>query len=211
MKKLDVPTSSTSINVIVSDLYGVQLKRDETVMLSDFRQISALPEADVAFAIKNAGREALKVGSISVEQYVRELNLQLGTKLSVPEVREIWNRSLAVNKPMVALLRKLEEKGFVVILLSNLNAFDWQDAATLGLSGFERVLSYEVGMKKPDPRIFQLALTKTGMPAESHLYIDDQQRNVDVAESLGMKALRFTSYEKLLQSLAEYEVHVNID
>lgn len=196
----------SNIRVIVSDLYGVNLHRDEKAMLADFVAISGLPAEDVSQAIKGAGREALKIGTITPEEYVQQLNLHLGSKLSVEQVQEIWNRSLRADGSMVNLLNKLQEQGYLIVLLSNLNVFDWLDGGKLGLAHFDNVLSYMVQMKKPDPRIFHLAMEVNGLPPTSHLYIDDQQKNVDVARSLGMEAVRFTGYDDLLTTLAGFQI-----
>lgn len=54
------------------------------------------------------------------------------------------------------------------------------------------VLSYEVGCTKPDPRIYEVCLSALGVPAESALFVDDRQENLDAAGRLGMQVLHFT-------------------
>lgn len=205
-----VVTPLSTIKVIVSDLYGVNLHRSEKAMLADFMAVSGLPAEDVSQAIKASGREALKIGTISPEQYVQQLNLHLGSKLAVEQVQEIWNRSLRADATMVNLLHRLQDQGYLIVLLSNLNAFDWLDGSKLGLAHFDNVLSYTAHMKKPDPRIFHLAMAVNGLAAASHLYIDDQQKNVDVAKSLGMEAVLFTGYDDLLTTLADFQISPGI-
>lgn len=48
------------------------------------------------------------------------------------------------------------------------------------------VISAEVGLRKPDPAIYRLALDELGVAAEACAFVDDLERNVDVARSLGM-------------------------
>jgi putative hydrolase of the HAD superfamily len=48
------------------------------------------------------------------------------------------------------------------------------------------VISGEVGMRKPEERIFLLAAQRLGLPPEQCVFIDDIQANVDAAEALGM-------------------------
>jgi 2-haloacid dehalogenase len=62
------------------------------------------------------------------------------------------------------------------------------------------VSGYE-GVVKPDPRIFELLLSRFHLRASSTLVIDDSAANVEAARSLGMHALRFRSPEHLRAEL----------
>ncbi len=61
-------------------------------------------------------------------------------------------------------------------------------------------------MKKPDPNFFDLSLKRAECQAEEAVYVDDQQRHVDAATSLGMHGILYTDMENLLNSLASLEV-----
>jgi epoxide hydrolase-like predicted phosphatase len=68
----------------------------------------------------------------------------------------------------------------------------------------EMIISAEVGIVKPDPRIYKLALEKMGVhPAES-VFLDDVLVNVEAARSVGMSALQFTQPEKTLGELKQF-------
>ena len=54
------------------------------------------------------------------------------------------------------------------------------------------VVSYEVGLAKPDPRIFELCLSRLGAQAGEALFVDDRAENVAAAERLGLRTLLFT-------------------
>jgi putative hydrolase of the HAD superfamily len=62
-----------------------------------------------------------------------------------------------------------------------------------GLNGYLRVRlsSCYLGLRKPDPAIFRLALDILGRPAQRILFIDDREENADAASLEGMKAVRF--------------------
>ncbi|HBI17449.1 MAG: hypothetical protein UR60_C0002G0012 [Candidatus Moranbacteria bacterium GW2011_GWF2_34_56] len=61
--------------------------------------------------------------------------------------------------------------------------------------------SYEVGLKKPNPKIFKLMLTRLGVKADNCLFIDDNEENVFMASKLGIKAIRFHTSKKLIEEL----------
>lgn len=55
------------------------------------------------------------------------------------------------------------------------------------------VLSYKVGLAKPDEKIFQLAATRLGVQPSECIFVDDSQRYVDGALMAGMESILFTS------------------
>ena len=66
------------------------------------------------------------------------------------------------------------------------------------------VISAEVGCRKPDPEIYQLALGRLGVEAEETLFIDDFAHNVAAARKLGIRAHRFRSPGRLIEALARH-------
>jgi putative hydrolase of the HAD superfamily len=59
------------------------------------------------------------------------------------------------------------------------------------------VISCEVGLAKPDPRIFRLCLDRLGLSAAATLFVDDRADNVEGAASIGLRTLRFEGPDAL--------------
>ena len=59
------------------------------------------------------------------------------------------------------------------------------------------LISGEVGLIKPDPAIFELAIRRTGVEASQCLLIDDNAENVAAAKRLGMQGVLFRSADAL--------------
>ena len=59
------------------------------------------------------------------------------------------------------------------------------------------IVSYEVGVTKPDPRIYELCLAQLGVPAESALFVDDRADNIEAARRLGIQTLLFRGDESM--------------
>jgi epoxide hydrolase-like predicted phosphatase len=82
--------------------------------------------------------------------------------------------------------RQARAAGVRVGLLSNswgLSAYPWD---RLAASFDVRVISGEVGLRKPDPAIYELALDRLGVSADRTAFVDDLPGNVQVAQELGM-------------------------
>jgi putative hydrolase of the HAD superfamily len=63
------------------------------------------------------------------------------------------------------------------------------------------VISALVGLRKPDPRIYQLTADWLELPLSACLLVDDKQRNLSAAEATGMPGHLFRSVEQLEASL----------
>jgi len=59
------------------------------------------------------------------------------------------------------------------------------------------VISCEVGLSKPDPRIYELCLERLALPAASTLFVDDRADNVEGAARIGLRTLQFEGPDAL--------------
>ncbi len=65
------------------------------------------------------------------------------------------------------------------------------------------VISAEVGILKPDPRIFEMALDSLQVSANQAVFVDDFEVNIHGARKLGLHAIHFQSREQTLSELRE--------
>ncbi len=93
---------------------------------------------------------------------------------------------------MVAFCRSVRSQGVATGLLTN-NAAEfaafWRPLLPLDELFDDVVDSSEVGMRKPDPRIYQLALERLGAQPATTAFIDDAPGNVDGARRAGLHAV----------------------
>jgi 2-haloacid dehalogenase len=104
----------------------------------------------------------------------------------------------------VKILTELRRRAVPLYALSNWSA----ETFPHGLRRFEfltwfrdRVVSGEVGLIKPDPRIYHLLLERNGLAASDAVYIDDVKRNADAATALGLHGIHFTDPAALRREL----------
>lgn len=97
---------------------------------------------------------------------------------------------------MEALLLELRAAGAPLYAITNWSAETFPLARrkfpVLEVFDDAVVVSGEVGLIKPDPRIFELALGRFGLDAARCLFVDDSEHNVVAADRLGIRAERFT-------------------
>lgn len=93
-------------------------------------------------------------------------------------------------------------------ILSNMSTNEVPHLLGPELTGcFDKILvSGELGIGKPDMRAYLAAAHQLGEFPEECLVVDDSERNVAGAESVGMRAIQFHDAERLMQKLIEYGI-----
>jgi 2-haloacid dehalogenase/putative hydrolase of the HAD superfamily len=93
-----------------------------------------------------------------------------------------------------AAIEALHARGVALAGLTNMPS-STRDGTLAMSPAFQRlstiVVSGDVGLSKPDPRIFALTAERAGLPPEDLLFVDDSQRNVDAAIACGFDAHLF--------------------
>lgn len=111
-----------------------------------------------------------------------------------------------------ALLQELADKQIRCVGLSNFSALTFRGVPERYpiLDRLEGILiSGDVGVTKPDPRIYRLCEQRFGLDPEHLVFIDDSPANVDAARVLGWDALLFTDPTTLRAQLLERSLPVS--
>ena len=69
-----------------------------------------------------------------------------------------------------------------------------------------RVVSGEEKMRKPAPDFYHVLLTRFHLEPRDALFIDDNLRNVQAAEAIGIRSIHFKSPEQLKDALKQYGI-----
>lgn len=111
-----------------------------------------------------------------------------------PTVDEEYLAGHALNDGLGTFLSELRARGLAVHCLSN-DVSEWSKRLRVrfGLeSSIEHwIISGDVGVRKPDPRIYGRLLETTGLLPENCIFIDDRIPNLDAAREMGFQTLLF--------------------
>jgi len=195
-----------AISAVIWDLGGVLL-RGEVTSRQALADRMGMPREELEnLVFDNESGDRAQLGEISVDEHWENIRQQLG--LDAAEIREFrwqfWEGD-RLDVELVDAIRGLRGR-YKTGLLSN--AFsDLRQVVTTRLNfsdAFdEMVISAEVHMMKPDPRIYQVALQRLGVAAEEAVFIDDMLRNVEGARSQGMHAIHFRQRSQALGELEQ--------
>ena len=98
-----------------------------------------------------------------------------------------------VNQPVVEVLTELREHGIRTSIITN-NIAEFR-SRWWGVLPFEELFddivdSHEVGMRKPSPAIYKLAMRRVGLDDASRgVFLDDAMRNVEGARAVGLHGI----------------------
>ena len=96
------------------------------------------------------------------------------------------------SEPMVELVKELRAGGIRLgVLTNNVREFreNWRRMMPFDEWFDDIVDSHEVGLRKPNPKIYQLALARLGADAGRTAFLDDVATNVSAAESVGIRGV----------------------
>ena len=186
---------------LLFDFGGVLVDLDKQRCIESFRKLG-FDIAPFLGTYRQAGVFALfERGAINEEQFCDRIRQEMAGCEALPtnqQIIEAWeNYLLTVPNDRLDMLLKLREK-FEIHVLSNTNPVHWRMAEEIYFKykGLEIgdffihvFLSYELGVEKPQPEIFQAVVDGIGCPADEILFFDDAVANCEAARQFGLQAL----------------------
>ncbi|MBI9035704.1 MAG: HAD family phosphatase [Bacteroidales bacterium] len=196
-----------NIRNIIFDFGGVIYDIDFGRLKNAFRR-HGIEDYEALYA-KNKQNDLftdLEKGAISNEDFAGKFRLLTQLNISDQQVYDLWNEILVdyVKERIDAI--KEASSNYRLFLMSNTNrihysyfARQFQEQFVGALPDlFEKVyLSFEMGMVKPDSRIFEQILAENKLIAQETLFIDDLDTNVYSAIKSGIKGSILTSDQDL--------------
>jgi epoxide hydrolase-like predicted phosphatase len=195
------------IRAVIFDLGGVIVRTEDYSGRESLAQrlgISRLALEEIVFASESGSRSQL--GELTIEQHWENVRQYFSLSISEMEVfqRDYWAGD-RVDLDLVDYIRSLRP-AYRTALLSN--AFSdlrqvvterWKFADAFDVM----IISSEVGMTKPDPRIYHLAVERLGIEPGEAVFVDDFLHNVEGARAVGLQAIHFIDSHQVLQELHE--------
>lgn len=138
-------------------------------------------------------------GAESMYSYWQQYFKEWGVEVTEQEFTDFWFSAEKENTEMVALARELKGRGLRLFILSNnlRERSAYYDTHFLFLKElFEKqYYSWQTGFIKPDTRCFETVLNENNLEAGECIYFDDSEKNVAVAQSLGVESYLFEGPE----------------
>jgi putative hydrolase of the HAD superfamily len=188
----------SDVRAVLLDLYDTLAWTEWPTMRAELEERFGIGEAELLRAFTST-RQARSIGTYDSAEgdlraildaagipaepsLIRELN-DARVKAFIEDGVHLWDDSIPT-------LRELRARGLRTAIVSNC---DHSTRAIVDQLGFARetdavVLSFEVGVAKPDPGIYRAALDALGANPEEAVFVDDQAGYCDGAEALGIRS-----------------------
>ena len=202
------------IRAVICDFGGVLTTPLVRAFLA-YQEHSGISMADLGRAMVRVMAESegshplyeLERGQLTEAEFIGRLEAAIGGGAKLDGFGEKWFEHLDRNEPMIDYMRSLRDRGLRMALLTN-NVREWEPRWRAKLPEIDEIFevvvdSAFVGMRKPEPGIYELTLERLGDGTEARdcVFIDDTDVNCQAAEALGMVAVHFVDAEQAISEI----------
>ena len=196
-----------SIRAVFFDLGGVILRTEYQAPREHLAERLNLAYEDVYRAVfeSETSRKA-SLGTVSEDEHWSAVARKLGhSTTEASAIRTEFFAGDVIDRDLLDYIRSLRPRyttGVISNAWPNLRAYiaenKFEDA-------FDNLtISAEVGVMKPQPKIYQLALEQAKVRASEAVFVDDMPANIEAANTLGMHGILFRDPHETLAELKNF-------
>ena len=183
------------IKAIIFDCFGV-LTEDAWLAFC-----STLPAGEGLNQAKQLNHQ-YDAGVLSFDEFIQGVESVTGHKAQ--EIEDIiMHKDFSKNTALLEYIKNLKNR-YKIGLISNI-ATSWirDDFLTPEEQSYfdDMVFSFEVGVTKPNPKIYELAAERLGLWPEECIFTDDIERYCQAAEEVGMKSIVYSDFNQMKTEL----------
>lgn len=201
------------IKAITFDLDGVYFlhgKENFIANMWDKYQVSE-DEAKRVFLKSDQMNTLYKTGKMSDEEYWSWAKNEWKIHDPWEKLPELMVEGYELNGRVVEIVKQVRAKGYkTLVCTSNFPARINGLQKRFGfLDNFDATaLSFEVGFNKPDKRLFEELVRKSGVEAGEIAFADDFEPTVNAAKEVGISAFLYENFDQFLGQLREFGVKI---
>jgi len=201
------------IKGIIFDNGGVRESDTEKVMCRKFAQVLGKSKSYASVKkVFTALDHDFQVRKIDNREFCEILAKKLKTDVPVEKLEnvllDVYVKNSKFFQDVDEIVARLRKAGYKLAILSNIepNLAEFNKRRKL-YDGFDVVvLSCDVRLRKPDPKIFRLVLKRLSLKAEECFFVDDKIEHVKAAKKLGIHSILFKNSPQLERELRKLDV-----
>ena len=203
MKPQSAPMALTTV---IFDLGGVLVWTNWDRVTVSLAEMSGLTPERVMDEIETGeAGYAFMLDRLDRAEFHRRLTERLGLRQHPDAFFAMWSSIIAPNEEINSLVKRLKDR-YRLVLASNTDVLHYTRSLEVqeALRIFDHaLLSYELGLCKPDPEFFRSGLERLAIPPVECVFIDDREENVEAAQTLGIAGTQFVSTKQLESDLGD--------
>ncbi len=196
-----------AIRAVFFDFGGVIMRTEHQAPRQHLAERFKLEYDDIdriVFGSESARRAS--IGQITEEAHWAEVLKRL--KRPASEIKSFSDEFFGgdiIDRYLIEYIRSLRGKfhtGLISNAWSGLREFITREKV---IDIFDTVvISAEVGVVKPETKIYELALEQARVPAKEAVFVDDMKVNIEACEKIGMKGILFKDPQETIDQLNRY-------
>ncbi len=196
-----------SIRAVFFDLGGVILRTEYQAPREHLAERLNLTYEDVYRAVfeSETSRKA-SLGTVSEDEHWDAVTRKLGRPVTEAKtIRDEFFAGDMIDRGLLDFIRSLRPRyttGVISNAWPNLRAYIAENKFDDAFDSL--TISAEVGVMKPQPKIFQLALEQAKVQASEAVFVDDTPANIEAANMLGMHGILFRDPRETLAELKNF-------
>ncbi|MBL7154659.1 MAG: HAD family phosphatase [Phycisphaerae bacterium] len=194
------------IESVIFDWGGVLIDDPAPSRLRYCAEALTVCEEDLAGAFNRFAPDFQK-GAISEDLFWQKVCVELS--VPPPKRRSLWadgfDAAYVPRPDMFAMAAALQRQGCKTAVLSNTEVPAMDYFHRMRYDMFDvLVFSCAEGTRKPELRIYGIAVEKLGSPPGRTVYIDDDPKYIDAASQAGLNAILFETIDQVKNALSPY-------
>ena len=198
-----------SIKAVFFDLGGVILRTEYQAPRQHLAESFGMDYDDIDKVVFGGGPKGsaarASIGEITEEEHWKNVMKTLKLPASEYErVREEFFAGDVVDHEIVDFLRSIKPRYKVGLISNAWNGLrDYIVREKFDDAFHHMIISAEVKVAKPDPKIYHIALEQLQVQADEAVFVDDFIENIEACEKVGMKGIHFKDPKSALQQLKQ--------
>jgi len=193
-----------TIRAVLFDLGGVIVRTEYQAPRQHLAERFGMDYEDIDKIVFGSGTAVrASVGEIDEQEHWR--NVMRTLKLPASEYERIRDEFFAgdvIDHEILNFLRSIKPRcktGLISNAWSGLR--DYIVREKFDDAFHQMVISAEVGVAKPDPKIFHIALEQLQVKAKEAVFVDDVLENIEACQQVGMQGIHFKDSRSAIQQL----------
>ncbi len=163
----------------------------------------------VDYILHGEPMDRFKRGEVQENEFWQDAVQYWGLPVSPDEIIRLISLGYEVNPEVDSLVKRLRSNGYLTCICTNnfSTRINKLEERFHFLQHFDvRVFSYEVGILKPDKKIFEVLVERCKCKPEEIVYSDDNESKLRGAKELGIESFVYDDFESFIQHLIELGV-----
>ncbi len=198
------------IKLIIFDIGNVIIGFDHMIACNKLAKVSDYNAGEIYNLIfGNTLVDKFERGKLCPKYFYQKICEKLNTDIKFSQFYNIWGDIFYLNEDIDKIILNLK-KQVKIFALSNTDPLHFKFFRNKFdiFNNIEKfILSFEVGYKKPEKRIYKETLGYAKLPAEKTLLIDDLKQNIGAFRAMGGNGIIFKNTSSLKRELKKYNIN----